>query len=108
MAVAERNPILGVLEGAQAEATTAFMQFFGEVCAIPAVRLIGALQEEKGEPVLLWAVMSEDDEEQQERIYLALQDYLRSDGPNFDLRVVTPRLRSWTLPNDAVTLYHRA
>jgi hypothetical protein len=81
-------------------------QFFGGVCSIPAVRLFG-ITDDTAAPLTVWVRLGEDDEEQEERIYRALQVYRRSKNLRLDLRVVLASQPDGVFPRGATVLFKR-
>jgi hypothetical protein len=106
MAVAAHHPIARMLDADPEDAPAAFMQFFGEVCSIPIVRLFG-ITDDAATPLAVWVRLGDDDEEQEERIYYALQAYRRSKSPPIDLRVVLASQPDDVFPQDATVLFTR-
>jgi hypothetical protein len=106
MTIAPSLPIARILGTSDDESPAAFMQFFGEVCSIPAVRMFGVADDGTG-PLQVWVRLRVDDEEQEERVYVALQGYRRSASPPIDLRVVLAAQSESAFPEDAAILFRR-
>jgi hypothetical protein len=106
MAVAASRPIARILSADEDGVPAAFMQFFGEVCSIPAVRWIG-ITDDMASPLGVWVRLGDDDEEQEERIYRALRVYRQSRNLPIDLRVVLAAQPDEVFPDDAVILFTR-
>ena len=106
MTVAASHPMVRILNAADDDVPAAFMQFFGDVCSIPAVRLFG-IADDAANPLIVWVRLGEDDEEQEERIYRALQTYRRSNSLPLDLRVVLASQSNDVVPKEATVLFKR-
>jgi hypothetical protein len=106
MTVAASHPMLRILDTAGDAVPAAFMQFFGDVCSIPAVRLFG-ITDDDASPLAVWVRLGKDDEEQEEAIYRALQAYRRSTNLPLDLRVVLAAQPEGVVPQEATVLFKR-
>lgn len=106
MTVAASHPMVRILDTAEDAVPAAFMQFFGEVCSIPAVRLFG-ITDDATSPLTVWVRLGEDDEEQEEAVYRALQAYRRSKNLPLDLRVVLASQPEDVVPREATVLFKR-
>jgi hypothetical protein len=98
------NRVLTAIEG---EIPAVFMQFFGELCSSPIVRLVG-ISDEAVDGLHVWVRLDVDDEPQEEGIYRSLQAYRASDqGVPIDLHVVLADQPDDVFPSDAHVLYRR-
>jgi hypothetical protein len=101
------HPMQRVLNAPEGEVPAVFMQFFGELCSSPIVRLVGISDEER-EGLHLWVRLDTDDEVQEERIYRSLQEYRASgQGVPIHLNVVLAMQPDDVFPADAHVLYRR-
>ena len=101
MAAVAPHPMHRVLGATEGEIPAVFMQFFGELCASPFVRLVG-VTDEGVDALHLWVRLGVDDEEQEERIYRSLQVYRASgQGVPIDLHVVLASQPDAVFPDDA-------
>src|SRR3954462_2273027 len=107
MAAAPPHPMTRVLGAVESDIPAAFMQFFGELCSSPMVRLVGA-SDEDSTALHLWVRLDVDDDEQEEGIYRSLQTYRASgqDAP-IDLHVVLATQPDEVFPEQAHILYRR-
>ena len=106
MTVAASHPLVRILDTADEDVPSAFMQFFGDVCSIPAVRQFG-IADDAANPLTVWVRLGEDDDEQEERVYRALQAYRRSTSLPLDLRVVLASQPEDVFPPAATVLFTR-
>jgi hypothetical protein len=107
MAAAPPHPMTRVLGAVEAEIPAAFMQFFGELCSSPIVRLVG-ISDEDSTILRLWVRLDVDDEEQEEGIYRSSQLYRASgQGAPIDLHVVLASQPDGVFPRQAHILYRR-
>jgi len=107
MAAAAPHPMSRVLDADEGEIPAAFMQFFGELCSSPIVRLVGVSDEER-DGLHIWVRLDVDDEEQEEGIYRSLQAYRASgQGVPIDLHVVLASQPDHVFPDQAHILYRR-
>ena len=106
MAVAVTR-VLEILADLSAEAPPAFMQFFGEVCTVPTVHRVG-ISRDGSDGVTVWVRLSQDNEQNEERIYRALQA-CRAESPELliDLHVVFADQPDEVFPKDAIILFTR-
>jgi len=90
-----------------ADAPPAFLQFFGDVCSIPAVQRVG-ISRDGAAGLTIWIRLQQDDEQQEERMYRALQA-CRAESPDMllDLHVVFPDQPDDLFPPDALVLFTR-
>jgi len=94
-----------VLTAVEDEIPAVFMQFFGELCSSPIVRLVG-VSDEAIDGLHIWVRLDVDDEPQEERIYRSLQAYRASgQGVPIDLHVVLADQPDNVFPDDAHILY---
>jgi len=98
---------MDTLAGIDDESPPAFMQFFGEACSVPSVSLFG-LTDEVPDGLSIWIRLTQDDEDQEERIYRALQT-CRAESPDvpIDLHVVFADQPDDTYPQGALILFRR-
>jgi hypothetical protein len=107
MAAAAPHPMSRILDADEGEIPATFMQFFGEVCASPIVRLVGVSDDEQ-DALHLWVRIDIDDEAQEEGIYRSLQAYrASSQGVPIDLHVVLASQPDHVFPEQAHILYRR-
>ena len=92
--------------GGETRVPTAFTQLFGAICAVPIVRRV--MVPDPHGTLDLWVQLSEDDEEQEARIYRALQEYRATQGPMaVDLHIIFADEPDSALPSDAPVAFER-
>lgn len=107
MAAVAPHPMTRVLGATEDEIPAVFMQFFGELCSSPIVKIVG-ISDEEIEGLHVWVRLDVDDEAQEERIYRSLQNYRASErGVPVDLHVVLAQQPDTVFPDDAHVLYRR-
>jgi hypothetical protein len=85
----------------------AFLQLFGEVCAVPSVARVGLGQD--GAAVGLWIRLSSGDETDEYAVYGAVQRYLANgDVLPIDLTVIFPDEAESAWPKSVRTIFTRA
>ena len=85
---------------------TAFLQFFGSVCSIPSVSLIGLGAQ--GAALDIWVRLSSEDDASQDAVYDALQKFRATgDGALIDLHVIFPDEDESAWPNAVRVVYTR-
>lgn len=92
--------------GGEGRAPTAFTQLFGAICAVPIVRRV-VVPDPRG-TLDIWVQLSTDDEEQEARIYRALQEYRATEAPMaVDLHVIFADESDSALPANAPVAFER-
>jgi hypothetical protein len=104
MATAALDP-RSLTEGAPPE-LDAFLQFFGEVCAVPSVSRVGIGPQ--GVAFDFWVRLSQNDDSDEDDVYLALQRYRAGDGSMpIDLHVIFPDESDAAWPSSVKTIFTR-
>jgi hypothetical protein len=104
MAVAALDP-RSLTEGAPPE-LDAFLQLFGEICAVPSVSRVGVGRQ--GLAFDFWVRLGRDEASDEDSIYLALQRYRASgDDMPIDLHVIFPDEADVAWPLSVKTIFTR-
>jgi hypothetical protein len=104
VALDSRSPMQVPSPGADA-----FLRFYGTVCAVPSVAVVGLVIDDPTWHV--WIRLGRDDEADQDQIYAAMQQY-RASGTlaghvDIDLHVVFPNEDPAAVPGAATVLFAR-
>jgi hypothetical protein len=84
----------------------AFLQFFGEMCAVPSVSRIGIGRQ--GLAFDFWVRLSRDHDVDEDALYRALQRYrARDDSMPIDLDVIFPDETDAAWPSSVKTIFTR-
>lgn len=84
----------------------AFLQFFGEVCAVPSVSRVGIGRQELAFD--FWVRLSRDEAGDEDAVYLALQRYrANDDSMPIDLHVIFPDETDAAWPSSVKTIFTR-
>jgi hypothetical protein len=104
MAVGAFDP-RSLAEGAPPE-LDAFLQLFGEICAVPSVSRVGVGRQ--GLAIDFWVRLSRDQNSDEEAVYYALQRYRASgDDLPIDLHVIFPDEADTASPLSVKTIFTR-